>query len=263
MIPTHADQPTNSFYNAVEAGDVRARVRHCPNEYPAQLDTTVPVGRDPIAAELKPRLRHGATSTACTGCRTSTTSTATATRRRARRADDTGPSYINTFQRGPQESVWETVPQPTLRRLQVRRHERLPGPVHRDASYAKQWKFTNAPDADARAVQAAYWATDVGRRAGQGRRRLRDRRQGARRWATICATRCTTSTSRRSACVEPDAARPAPARTPRTTCISWYYAWGGATDTVGGLGLAHRLQPRARRLPEPAGRVRAEHVRRL
>ncbi|GAA3415799.1 hypothetical protein GCM10018952_41640 [Streptosporangium vulgare] len=27
-----------------------------------------------------------------------------------------------------------------------------------DSSYAKQWKYTNAPDADARAVQVAYWA---------------------------------------------------------------------------------------------------------
>lgn len=24
-----------------------------------------------------------------------------------------GPSYINTFQRGPEESVWRTIPQPT------------------------------------------------------------------------------------------------------------------------------------------------------
>ena len=27
-----------------------------------------------------------------------------------------------------------------------------------DDSYAKQFKYTNAPDADARAIQATYWA---------------------------------------------------------------------------------------------------------
>ena len=42
----------------------------------------------------------------------------------------TGSSFINTFQRGEQESVWETVPQPSLRGVQVRRHERVPRPVH-------------------------------------------------------------------------------------------------------------------------------------
>ena len=40
-----------------------------------------------------------------------------------------GPAYINTYQRGPQESVWETS-RTRPARLQVRRPQRLPGPVH-------------------------------------------------------------------------------------------------------------------------------------
>ncbi len=36
------------------------------------------------------------------------------------------PSLINTFQRGPEESVWDTVPAARLGRAEVRRPERLP-----------------------------------------------------------------------------------------------------------------------------------------
>ena len=37
----------------------------------------------------------------------------------------------------------------------------------KDSSYAKQWKYTNAPDADARAVQAAYWALQWATKQGK------------------------------------------------------------------------------------------------
>ena len=81
---------------------------------------------------------------------------------------DTGPSYINTFQRGPQESVWETVPQPTCDQFKYGGRNGYLDLFTRDASYAKQWKFTNAPDADARAVQAAYWADVWAKQQGKG-----------------------------------------------------------------------------------------------
>ena len=52
MIPTRADQPTNSFYNASKPATY-APEYDTPNEYPSALDTGVSVGPDPIAAELK------------------------------------------------------------------------------------------------------------------------------------------------------------------------------------------------------------------
>ncbi|MEK8229263.1 glycoside hydrolase family 48 protein [Oerskovia sp. M15] len=36
-----------------------------------------------------------------------------------------------------------------------------------DSSYSKQWKYTNASDADARAVEAAYWAHTWATEQGQ------------------------------------------------------------------------------------------------
>jgi hypothetical protein len=65
------------------------------------------------------------------------------------------PVLINTFQRGPQESTWETVPHPSIEKFQ------WGGPENGfldlfvdDESYVQQWRYTNTPDADMRAVQA-------------------------------------------------------------------------------------------------------------
>src|SRR5205807_2415307 len=81
MIPTHADQPTNSAYNPSSPAQYAPEAPQ-PDQYPVAINSSVPSGQDPLAAE--PQAAAG-TGTA-------------------------------------------------------------------------QWKFTDAPDADARTVQAAYWA---------------------------------------------------------------------------------------------------------
>lgn len=69
--------------------------------------------------------------------------------RRGRRSALNG--FVNTFQRGPEESVWETIPHPSWDE----------GPSHVGLfvkSDAPQWRYVCAPDAEARAIQAAWWA---------------------------------------------------------------------------------------------------------
>lgn len=70
----------------------------------------------------------------------------------------TRPAYINTYQRGPQESVFETVPHPSCETFNFGGPNGYLPIFLGDSSYTQQWRYTNAPDADARAVQAAYWA---------------------------------------------------------------------------------------------------------
>ena len=146
------------------------------------------------------------------------------------------PSYINTFQRGAEESVWDTVDQPDWDNLQ--KGESGSGYLdlfnNGGGSFASQYKYTDAPDADARMIQAAYWAAAVRHRAGQPVAARVDPGRARPSSATTCGTRCTTSTSSRSA---PRAARtarwrarPARPRPTRTTyLLSWYYAFGGST----------------------------------
>ncbi len=163
-------------------------------QYPSQLDTSVSVGTDPIAAELKSAYgtddiygMHWLLDVDNTfgfgRCGDGTTA----------------PSYINTYQRGSSESVFETIPQPSCDTFKHGGPNGYLDLFTKDASYAKQWKYTNAPDADARAVQVALLGRPVGDRAGQGRRRSRPSWRRPPRWATTCGTRCSTSTSRRSA----------------------------------------------------------------
>jgi len=107
IIPSHADQPTNNFYNPSSPASFAPEL-DLPSQYPSPLDTSVQAGQDPIATELQQTYgtqdvygmhwlldvdnRYGFGH-----CGDGTTR----------------PAFINTFQRGPQESVWETVPQPS------------------------------------------------------------------------------------------------------------------------------------------------------
>lgn len=75
-------------------------------------------------------------------------------------ANDTSrPSYINTFQRGASESVWKAIPQPSYEMFNAGgQYGYLDLFTKEDGTPSKQWKYTNAPDADARTIQATYWA---------------------------------------------------------------------------------------------------------
>lgn len=82
--------------------------------------------------------------------------------------------FINTYQRGLQESAWETIPQPEWEDFQYGNtygflplfQQGLPLYPAAENAYGKQWRYTSAPDAEARAVQWAFyankWATESG-----------------------------------------------------------------------------------------------------
>ncbi|WP_344321315.1 glycoside hydrolase family 48 protein [Streptomyces macrosporus] len=244
MIPTQADQPTNSFYDASKPATYAAE-HPDPSNYPSEIQPSVSVGRDPIAAEL--RSAYGtndiygmhwlqdvdnvygygnAPGSVCQGG-----------------PNQQGPSYINTFQRGSQESVWETVPQPTCDDFKFGGRNGYLDLFIKDQGYAKQWKFTNAPDADARAIQAAYWAElwaeEQGRKSEISATLAKAAKMGDYlRYAffdkyfkkignCVGATSCPAGTGKDSA----------------HYLLSWYYAWGGATDTSAGwawrIGSSH------------------------
>jgi hypothetical protein len=67
-------------------------------------------------------------------------------------------SYINTFQRGSQESVWEAITQPSWEAFKWGGPNGYLDLFVKAPTHQKQWKYTSAPDAEARAVQALYWA---------------------------------------------------------------------------------------------------------
>jgi hypothetical protein len=158
-IPSALDQP-NGGYNAASPAQYAGEFA-LPSSYPAPLNPSVPAGQDPFYSELLStygnRQIYGMhwlfDGDNFYGF--------------GNRNDGTSPvAYINTFQRGPQESTWETIPQPSwdTQRWGVKSPTGTGylgfGPlfVGGIGDAAKKYSYTNAPDADARAVQAAYLA---------------------------------------------------------------------------------------------------------
>ncbi|GHF25335.1 glycoside hydrolase family 48 protein [Streptomyces fumanus] len=243
MIPTHADQPTNSSYNASKPATYAPEL-DTPQQYPARLDTGVSVGPDPIAGELKSAYGtddvygmhwlqdvdnvygYGNSPGKCEAG-----------------PSDTGPSYINTFQRGVQESVWETVPQPTCDAFKYGGKNGYLDLFTGDSSYAKQWKYTNAPDADARAVQAAYWADVWAEQQGKGSQVSATVAKAAKMGDYLRYAMYDKYFKKVGNCVGPTSCPAGTGKDSSHYLLSWYYAWGGAYDTSAGwawrIGSSH------------------------
>ena len=233
MIPQTVDQPTNSFYNPNSPATYASEYNH-PSQYPSQLNSGTSVGKDPIANELKSTYGtsdiyqmhwladvdnvYGFGATPGAGCELGPTAT--------------GTSFINTFQRGPQESVWETVPQPSCEEFKFGGKNGYLDLFTGDASYAKQWKYTSASDADARAVEAIYWAnqwaTEQGKQADIAATVAKAAKLGDYLRYTLFDKYFKTI-----GCTSPSC----PAGTGKDSAhylLSWYMAWGGATDANAG-----------------------------
>jgi hypothetical protein len=154
IIPTPADQPTNGFYNAGDPADYAPEF-DVPELYPAPIDANIDTGSDPIGPQLE--AAYGNKDMYAMHWIIDVDNFYGYGRRGDRVSK---PSYMNTFQRGPQESTWETIPQPSWENFMTGGNAAagfLPLFISGPAP-ARQWRYTNAPDADARLIQAMYWA---------------------------------------------------------------------------------------------------------
>lgn len=234
MIPSHAAQPTNSSYNPSSPA-AYAPEEPLPSDYPVATTTSVSVGNDPLAAELDQTYgtwdiygmhwledvdnKYGFGDTPSGGCELGPGSA-------------NSPSFINTFQRGSQESVWETVPQPTCDNL------KYGGPngyldLFIQGSGTPQWKYTDAPDADARAIQAAYWADTWAKAQGKESQVATTVAKAGKMGDYLRYSFFDKYFKQIGNCTSPSC----PAGSGRTSehyLLSWYYAWGGSLSTSGG-----------------------------
>jgi hypothetical protein len=240
IIPARADQPTNDKYNASKPATYAPEAPRM-DQYPAQLDANVPVGADPIAGEL--RSAYGSPDVygmhwlldvdnvyGFGRCGDGTTA----------------PAYINTYQRGSSESVWETIPQPSCDTFAHGGPNGYLDLFTKDSSYAKQWKYTNAPDADARAVQVAHLANKWATAQGKGGDVAEVVKKASKMGDYLRYAMFDKYFKKIGNCVGPAACPAATGRDAQHYLMSWYYAWGGATDTSAGWawrigdGAAHQ-----------------------
>jgi hypothetical protein len=229
MIPNDANQPGQSTYNA-SAPATYGPEEAQPNNYPVALNSSVPVGSDPLAAEL--RSTYGTSSVYAPMWIMDTANRYGF----GQQGDGTStPSYINTFQRGSEESVWDTVPQPDWDVF------KFGGPNgfldlfnNGGGSFAQQYKYTDAPDADARMVQAAYWADVYAKAQGKTSAISATLAKAAKLGDYVRYSMFDKYFKQISANCSQVGSVACPAGTSKsnedTFLLSWYYAFGGATS---------------------------------
>ena len=229
MIPDAAEQPGCSAYNA-SAPATYGPEEPSPSDYPVALNSSVPVGSDPLYAELDstygncdiyaPMWIMDTDNRYGFGQEENGTST---------------PSWINSYQRGPEESVWDTIPQPDWDNLTYGEN----GSGYLDlfnnggGSFAAQYKYTDAPDADARLIQAAYWADQYATAQGNESQIASTLADAAKLGDYLRYSMFDKYFKQISAACSQDGSVACPAGTAKsnedTYLMSWYYAWGGST----------------------------------
>lgn len=235
IIPSNADQPTAG----VNGTPQYAAEFNLPSQYPSALQPNVPVGQDPLRGELQSAYGTGSIygmhwlldvdNTYGFGrCGDGTTR----------------PAYINTFQRGPQESVWETVPQPSCDTfVHGGPNGYLDISIRDSGAPAKQWKYTNAPDADARAVQAAYWALKWAKEQNKQADVAATVAKAAKMGDYLRYAMFDKYFKQIGNCVGASTCPAGSGKNSMHYLLSWYYAWGGATDPAAGwswrIGSSH------------------------
>lgn len=129
---------------------------------------------------------------------------------------------INTFQRGDQESCFETVPHPSVETLQYGNSTQGMKFAFQQTT-AKSWSYTNAPDAEDRAIQAVYAANRWG---------VSDSTvtQKAGMMGDMCRNDMFDKYYKTIGCQSYEADANGGGLQGQHFLMSWYTAWGGAMD---------------------------------
>ncbi|WP_127532590.1 glycoside hydrolase family 48 protein [Paenibacillus kobensis] len=152
------EQPTMNYYDP-NSPATYAPEKPYPDQYPVQLGNSKSPGKDPLDAELKATYGNNQTylmhwlidvdnwygyGNLLNPSHTST--------------------YVNTFSRGEQESVFESVTHPSQDNKTLgKTNEGFMSLFTKESQApAAQWRYTNASDADARVIQVMYWAKQLG-----------------------------------------------------------------------------------------------------
>lgn len=232
IIPRHDDQPTTETYNAHHPATYAPELDE-PSQYPSPLDPKIKVGADPISDEL--RKTYGNADIYGMHWILDVDNWYGF----GNRADGVSkPSYINTFQRGPQESVFEALTQPCWDEFKfggkygfLDLFVKNPG----GAGATKQWKYTAAPDADARAIQAIFWAKTWADESGaDSAAALAPLVKKAAKMGDYLRYALFDKYFKSQGCTTVDCPPALDDRGGAHYLLSWYYAWGGSISKSGG-----------------------------
>lgn len=224
IIPSAADQPTAAAYSPAKPSSFVPELPEI-TQYPPALQGNVPVGHDPLAAELHDA--YGNWDVYGMHWLVDVDDWYGFGRRGDGKAS---PSFINTFQRGPDESVFETIAQPSWDEMKWGGPHGFLDLFVKDSD-TPQWRYSDAPDADARAIQAVYWAKLWAEENGAGAAVQGVVRKAAK-LGDFLRYSMFDKYFKPMGCKSLDC----PAASDRSSehyLLSWYYAWGGALPPAG------------------------------
>ena len=190
-----------------------------PKNYPVDLMPWVSTGQDPIAGELRAAYGDGIygmhwllDTDNWYGFGSAGT-----------------PTYINTFERGREESVWRAVAHPSVDQLTYGRSGSgfLSLFTKDPVGYKRQWRYTAAPDADARIVQAIYWARSFAAEQGNAHA-IDDLVAKAVKMGDFLRYGMFDKYFKKIGCQSPSCPG-AQGRDGAHYLLGWYYAWGGSS----------------------------------
>ncbi|WP_112139524.1 glycoside hydrolase family 48 protein [Glycomyces dulcitolivorans] len=230
-----AYNPSSPASYAPESGSV--------TDYPTQLDFNASVGVDPLGQEL--RNTYGSNQVygmhwildvdnayGFGECGDGTTE----------------PAYMNTFQRGSQESTWETVAHPSCETFDFGGDNGYLDLFVGDSQYSQQERYTDAPDADARAVQVAWmaqqWAAEQGQSAA-----ISGSLDNASKMGDYLRYSFADKYFKQIAgdCIGINACPDGTGKSSFHYLLSWYYSWGAGANgdwsfRIGGSGVHQGYQ---------------------
>ncbi|WP_240966231.1 glycoside hydrolase family 48 protein [Streptomyces zingiberis] len=223
-VPQTKDQPTNAAYSASSPATF-APEYNSPTNYPSRLDSNVKVGQDPIAGELKSA--YGTDEVY--GMHWLLDVDNTYGFGFCGDGSKSAPAFINTFQRGSQESVWETITQPSCDTFKHGGKNGYLDLFTGDSAYSKQWKYTNAPDADARAVQVAFQAKEYAKAQGKSGQVSDVVAKATKMGDYLRYAMFDKYFKKIGNCTSPSCAAGS-GKDSAHYLMAWYYAWGGAAS---------------------------------
>ena len=231
MIPSKEQQPTWFKYDPAKPATY-AEEYELPNKYPSKLHFGQPVGQDPLSAELS--ATYGKDQVYGMHWLLDVDNWY------GFGGNNTNPVFINTFQRGPEESTWETVPHPSIEKFEFGGRNGFLDLFTIDENYSKQWRYTEASDADARAVQAMYWANKWAKEQGQSVDPLVDK---ASKMGDFLRGNFYDKYFRPMGSQSPTAS--GTGSDSAAYLLNWYYAWGGGLGEYGNwawkIGCSHNM----------------------
>lgn len=235
-IPSAANQPTSADYDPGAPATYQPEGDE-PSDYPTATDGTVSVGVDPLSDELaatygnnRMYLMHWIIDVdGAYGFHNGD--------------GDTKAVFINNYQRGMHESVWETITFPCWEDFSFGgTYGFLPffnqgTPLYPDAEndYSEQWRYTCAPDAEARALFWTFFAD----KEGVGNTSSTNKAKKMGDYLRFCLF------DKYFKQIGSNRAQGGTSSDPYTSChflISWYVSWGGMVpDDQGNNYWAFRI----------------------